>query len=293
VQAEAEAKRQADEKDRVKAEAKAKRQAKKEPRVQAEAEAKRQAEEEARLKAEAKAKRQAEKEARVQAKAEAKRQAEEEARRQFEAEQKLEAELEQRAELERHNLQLEEEAARLAEQKNTESTAEMNSCSAETELKENLDAFVQEVQDEIEATGKPAEPASPAVESEAKKQIILAVDDSPTIRKLLSLTLSGEGYEVLTAADGIEALNILSECIPDLILTDINMPKLNGYKLCKFVKKHERTQAIPVVMLSGKDGVFDKMRGKMNGCDDYITKPFESAELAAKVRETLSGVASN
>ena len=71
------------------------------------------------------------------------------------------------------------------------------------------------------------------------------------------------------------------------------MPKLNGYKLCNFVKKHERTQHIPVVMLSGKDGPFDKMRGKMNGCDDFIVKPFESADLVNKVREHIVAATQN
>ena len=72
--------------------------------------------------------------------------------------------------------------------------------------------------------------------------------------------------------------------MPDIILSDVNMPRLDGYKLCRFVKKHERTKHIPVVMLSGKDGVFDKLRGKMFGCGDYITKPFDSADLVEKVR---------
>ena len=97
---------------------------------------------------------------------------------------------------------------------------------------------------------------------------------------------------MVTACDGIEALSILAERLPDLILSDINMPKLGGYKLCKFVKKHERTKSIPVVMLSGKDGVFDKMRGKLNGCDDFLGKPFESAELLLKVRQNLAAVRS-
>ena len=80
---------------------------------------------------------------------------------------------------------------------------------------------------------------------------------------------------------------MLAEQQPDLILCDINMPRLGGYKLCKFVKKHERTKSIPVIMLSGKDGVFDKMRGKMSGCDDFIGKPFMAADLIAIVQYHL------
>ena len=99
------------------------------------------------------------------------------------------------------------------------------------------------------------------------------------------MTLERQGFEVIAAADGVEALTVLSEQLPDVILSDINMPRLGGYQLCKFVKKYERTKHIPVIMLSGKDGVFDKMRGKMAGCNDYIVKPFESNDLVAKVRQ--------
>ena len=125
-------------------------------------------------------------------------------------------------------------------------------------------------------------------EEKTDKLVVLAVDDSPTIRKLVSMTLGGEGIEVVSAENGVEALTMLSEILPDLILSDINMPKLDGYKLCKFVKKHARTKHIPVVLLSGKDGVFDKMRGKMAGCNGYLTKPFESAELIQQVLQYLA-----
>ena len=117
------------------------------------------------------------------------------------------------------------------------------------------------------------------------RPVVLAVDDSPTIRKLLTMTLERHGFDVIAAADGVEALKVLSETLPDVILSDINMPRLGGYQLCKFVKKYDRTKHIPVIMLSGKDGVFDKMRGKMNGCNDYIVKPFESNDLLSKVRQ--------
>ena len=112
---------------------------------------------------------------------------------------------------------------------------------------------------------------------------ILTVDDSPTIRKLVSLTLSNCGYEVLTASDGMDALNRIASCKPALILLDINMPRLNGYQLCKMIKSHDETRMIRVIMLSGNDGVFDKVRGRLCGCDDYITKPFESVDLVEKV----------
>ena len=117
-----------------------------------------------------------------------------------------------------------------------------------------------------------------------ERPLVLAVDDSPTIRKLVTMTLTREGFEVVSAADGVDALTLLADRAPDLILSDINMPRLDGYKLCKYVKRNQGTKHIPVILLSGKDGVFDKMRGKMSGCDGYVTKPFESSELLEKVK---------
>ncbi len=119
---------------------------------------------------------------------------------------------------------------------------------------------------------------------------ILAIDDSPTVRSLVSITLQKCGYHVVTATDGVDALDRLKSCTPALILMDVNMPRLNGYQLCKLLKKHKDMRTIPVIMLSGKDGVFDKLRGNMCGCDDYITKPFESADLVRKVSAFLTGV---
>ena len=116
---------------------------------------------------------------------------------------------------------------------------------------------------------------------------VLAVDDSPTIRKIVSMSLEGVGYNVVTAADGMEAMQVLPKCNPSLILTDISMPKIDGYQLCKLIKAHEKTKSIPVIMLSGKDGMFDKIKGKFVGCDDYITKPFQSSELLEKVSSYL------
>ncbi len=264
--------------------------------LERQAELKRQAEEEAARQAELE--RQAEEAARQ---AELERQAEESARlaeleRQAELQRQAEeaarlAELERQAEIQRQAA----EAARQAEierQAQTEQLAESKTDEELDRLQQEVETLAGEVQQEVEMPTAVAEsnqsgkPVS-GEERSSSQSLILAVDDSPTVRKLVSLTLGANGFEVLTAADGIEALNILSDTLPDLILCDINMPRLGGYKLCKFVKKHERTQSIPVVMLSGKDGVFDKMRGKLNGCDDFISKPFESEELVAKIREHL------
>lgn len=122
------------------------------------------------------------------------------------------------------------------------------------------------------------------------RPLVMVVDDSPTVRKLVSLTLERRGYRVISAFDGVAAIKELGSCRPDLILLDINMPRLDGYRLCKLIKKHEATQTIPVVMLSGKDGMFDKLRGRLVGCSDYITKPFEADALSHKVAKYLTSV---
>ncbi|MGI9516849.1 MAG: response regulator, partial [Pirellulaceae bacterium] len=170
--------------------------------------------------------------------------------------------------------------------------------SPENQLQESVESLVEEVRQEVTSpesvfadepdVADAANADTPQISADGNRQpVVLAVDDSATIRKLVSLTLREQGYEVVTAADGVEALKILAEQLPDLILSDINMPRLGGYKLCKFVKKHERTASIPVIMLSGKDGVFDKMRGKMNGCDGFIGKPFETQELIETISHYL------
>lgn len=117
---------------------------------------------------------------------------------------------------------------------------------------------------------------------------VLVVDDSPTVRKLVAMTLERNGFTVGSAADGVVALKSIAELKPKLILLDITMPRLGGYQLCKLIKKHESTKHIPVIMLSGKDGMFDKVRGKFVGCDDYITKPFDPEELVSKVSTQLT-----
>ena len=108
---------------------------------------------------------------------------------------------------------------------------------------------------------------------------ILVVDDSPTIRKLVTMTLEKYGHHVLSATNGLDALNKLKEVVPDLILSDINMPHMDGYQLCKMIRGNSVTRSVPVIMLSGKDGIFDKLRGRMVGATAYITKPFEIDSL--------------
>lgn len=119
----------------------------------------------------------------------------------------------------------------------------------------------------------------------AARRLVLAVDDSMTVRKIVSITLERLGYRVLTAADGMQALARLKEETPDLVLLDITMPRMDGYQVCKVIKQAPATKSIPVVMLSGKDGFFDKVKGRLAGATDYITKPFREATLAEIVEK--------
>lgn len=111
-------------------------------------------------------------------------------------------------------------------------------------------------------------------DSQPKGRTILVVDDSPTVRKLISGKLEKSGHEVVCAVDGMDALAKLNEIVPDLILLDITMPRMDGYQVCKLIRNNTATKDIPVVMISGKDGFFDKVRGRMAGTTGYITKPF-------------------
>lgn len=124
-------------------------------------------------------------------------------------------------------------------------------------------------------------------ESLPKAKTILVVDDSPTIRKLISLKLQKCGHETICAVDGVDALEKISEVVPDLVLLDITMPRMDGYQTCKMIRGNEETKDVPIVMISGKDGFFDKVRGKMAGTSNYITKPFGPETLMRTVNEYL------
>ena len=112
----------------------------------------------------------------------------------------------------------------------------------------------------------------------------MVVDDSPTIRKILGLTLERAGYTVVAEPDGESAIERLVQVVPDLILLDIAMPKLDGYDVCKRIKQDPRTAGVPVVMLSGKGAFFDKVKGHMAGATEYLTKPFETPAVLAVVK---------
>lgn len=113
-----------------------------------------------------------------------------------------------------------------------------------------------------------------SVDSQPKGCSILVVDDSATVRKLISNKLEKHGHTVICASDGVEAMEAIDNFTPELVLLDITMPRMDGYQVCKMIRAHETAKEVPVVMISGKDGFFDKVRGKMSGCTGYITKPF-------------------
>lgn len=118
--------------------------------------------------------------------------------------------------------------------------------------------------------------------------VVLVVDDSPTIRKIVEITLKRQGVQVVSAPSGVIALAAIANTPPQLILLDIMLPKVNGYQICQIIRRNPEYKHIPVVMLSGKDGVFDKVRGKLVGATEYITKPFEPRDLLRVVRKYVA-----
>ena len=113
---------------------------------------------------------------------------------------------------------------------------------------------------------------------------VMVVDDSKTIRRTAETLLRKAGCEVLTATDGFEALSIIADNNPDLIFVDIMMPRLDGYQTCALIKHNEQYSDIPVIMLSSKDGLFDRARGRIVGSQQYLTKPFTRDELLGAIK---------
>ncbi len=113
---------------------------------------------------------------------------------------------------------------------------------------------------------------------------IMVIDDSSTIRRSAEIFLGQSGYQVVLAEDGFDALAKMNDHHPVLIFCDILMPRLDGYQTCALIKKSTKFHAIPVVMLSSKDGLFDRARGAMVGSDAYLTKPFTKDSLIKTVR---------
>lgn len=117
---------------------------------------------------------------------------------------------------------------------------------------------------------------------------VLVIDDSNTIRRSAEIFLKQGGHEVLLADDGFDALAKINDYVPDLVFCDILMPRLDGYQTCAIIKRSARFAGIPVVMLSSKDSVFDKARGRMVGSQDYLTKPFTKDQLLHAVQQFCS-----
>lgn len=122
------------------------------------------------------------------------------------------------------------------------------------------------------------------MEEELKGVRVLVIDDSKTIRRSAENLLVKEGCDVITAEDGFDALAKIAETNPAIIFMDIMMPRLDGYQTCALIKNNSRYKSTPVVMLSSKDGIFDKAKGRIVGSDQYITKPFSREELLGTIR---------
>lgn len=108
---------------------------------------------------------------------------------------------------------------------------------------------------------------------------VMVIDDSNTIRRSAEIFLKPSGCEVILAEDGFDALSKIASYFPNIIFLDVMMPRLDGYQTCALIKKNPRYKSIPVIMLSSKDGIFDRARGRVAGSDQYLTKPFTAESL--------------
>jgi twitching motility two-component system response regulator PilG len=127
------------------------------------------------------------------------------------------------------------------------------------------------------------------VDNEALKGVkVMVIDDSNTIRRSAEIFLNQAGCEVILAQDGFDALAKITDHEPDVVFVDIMMPRLDGYQTCSLIKRNAKYRTTPVIMLSSKDGLFDRARGRMVGSDEYLTKPFTKDTLLTAVREHTS-----
>ena len=117
---------------------------------------------------------------------------------------------------------------------------------------------------------------------------VMVIDDSKTIRRTAETLLKKEGCDVVTAIDGFEALAKISDQQPNIIFVDIMMPRLDGYQTCALIKNNQMFKTTPVIMLSSKDGLFDKARGRIVGSEQYLTKPFTREELLGAIRRHVA-----
>ena len=117
---------------------------------------------------------------------------------------------------------------------------------------------------------------------------VMVIDDSKTIRRTAETLLKREGADVVTATDGFDALAKVADYTPDIVFVDIMMPRLDGYQTCALIKNNQLFKSVPVIMLSSKDGLFDKARGRIVGSEQYVTKPFTREELLDAIRKHVN-----
>ncbi len=121
---------------------------------------------------------------------------------------------------------------------------------------------------------------------------VMVIDDSKTIRRTAETLLQKAGCTVITATDGFDALAKIADTHPDIIFVDIMMPRLDGYQTCALIKNNSAYKSTPLIMLSSKDGLFDKGKGRIVGSDEYLTKPFSREELLGAIRQHVTKVQS-
>jgi len=126
------------------------------------------------------------------------------------------------------------------------------------------------------------------MEEELRGVKVMVIDDSKTIRRSAETLLAKAGCDVVTAVDGFDALAKIADTHPEIIFVDIMMPRLDGYQTCALIKNNSEFKGTPVVMLSSKDGLFDKAKGRIVGSDRYITKPFSKEELLGTIRTLVT-----
>jgi len=119
---------------------------------------------------------------------------------------------------------------------------------------------------------------------------VMVIDDSKTIRRTAEILLKNVGCEVIVAGDGFEALAKVADHHPDIIFVDIMMPRLDGYQTTALIKRNSQFSGTPVVMLSSKDGIFDRARGRIVGCEEYLTKPFTKDDLLGAIKRHVISV---
>jgi len=119
---------------------------------------------------------------------------------------------------------------------------------------------------------------------------VMVVDDSKTIRRSAENLLTKAGCEVITAGDGFESLAKIAEYEPDIIFVDIMMPRLDGYQACALIKNNSKFKKTPVIMLTSKDSIFDRARGRLVGSEQYLTKPFSKEDLLGAIKQHVASV---